>query len=166
MNRKDMKIFGAFFLLAVLGLVACNSEVPVGEDESVETIQEKKENGNAEIVSNSVSAFDQPKEGNAEIEFEEKVYDFGAIKEGEVVEHAFTFKNTGNRPLSISGTNTSCGCTTPEWPREPIMPGESGKISVRFDSKGKSGTQNKQIAVMTNTVPNQTTLRLVGEVKK
>ena len=64
--------------------------------------------------------------------FAEEEFDFGTINEGDVVEHVFKFTNTSDKPLTISNARGSCGCTVPEWPREPIAPGEDGEIKVKF----------------------------------
>ncbi len=63
-------------------------------------------------------------------EFAEESHDFGSINEGDVVEHTFKFKNVGDAPLIISSATASCGCTVPEWPKEPIPVGEEGEIAV------------------------------------
>lgn len=82
--------------------------------------------------------------------FEEDKHDFGEIFQGDKVEHVFEFENTGNEPLIITNVQTTCGCTAPEWPRDPIAPGQSGKIKVVFNSTGKIGRQNKVITVVSN----------------
>lgn len=104
--------------------------------------------------------------GNAKFEFTESVWDFGNIKSGEVVDHIFKFKNVGTEPLIISNAKGSCGCTAPAWPKEPIAPGESGEIKVVFNSRGKSNKQNKTVTITANTTPNQTRLRVTGNVEK
>ncbi|MCF2442991.1 DUF1573 domain-containing protein [Dyadobacter sp. CY345] len=91
-------------------------------------------------------------------------YDFGTIQEGEVVEHTFNFKNDGPYPLILNNITSSCGCTTPEWPREPIAPNAASSIKVRFNSKGKSGPQVKTVTVYANTEPAYSELRLRGIV--
>ncbi len=83
---------------------------------------------------------------------EANTYDFGDITQGEVVERVFKFKNTGNQPLIITNIQTSCGCTTPVWPREPIMPGASGEIKVGFNSAGKMNKQTKTLPILSNSV--------------
>jgi hypothetical protein len=96
--------------------------------------------------------------------FGKDVWDFGSVSEGEKVEHVYSFKNTGNDPLIISNATGSCGCTVPQWPREPIAPGKSGEIKVVFDSKGKQGKRNQQVTITANTEPATTTIRMTGEV--
>jgi Protein of unknown function (DUF1573) len=93
----------------------------------------------------------------AKIEFQEKgVHDFGQITEGDTIEHTYTFINKGEMPLVINNITASCGCTTPEWPRDPIAPGETSAVKVRFNSRGKVGQQRKTITVYANTQPAMT----------
>ncbi len=87
------------------------------------------------------------------------IYDFGALTEGDTVEHTFAFTNTGQFPLIINNITASCGCTTPEWPREPVAPGAKSSIRVRFNSRGKMGQQSKSITVFANTDPSMTDLQ-------
>ncbi len=98
--------------------------------------------------------------------FGEMNYDFGTVSEGEKVEHIYKFKNTGKDPLVISNAQGSCGCTVPQWPKEPVAPGKSGEIKVVFDSKGKVGKQNKTVTITANTEPTTTTINITGEVLK
>ncbi|REE00586.1 DUF1573 domain-containing protein [Marinoscillum furvescens] len=99
-------------------------------------------------------------------EFPEESHDFGEIKEGDVVEKIFKFKNTGEAPLIISSATASCGCTVPVWPKEPIGVGEEGEIKVRFDSKGKPGIQNKTVTITANTYPKVNRLKIKANVQK
>lgn len=99
------------------------------------------------------------------IEFEKTEFDFGKILQGEVVSYTFHFTNTGNAPLIITSVEKSCGCTTSDFPREPIDPGQGGEIKVTYDSKGHFGFQSKTVIVNANTVPSQTAVRVKAEVK-
>lgn len=108
-----------------------------------------------------VSAVDAPV-----IKFEEELYDFGVIKEGESIKYEFKFKNTGKTPLIISNATATCGCTVPEYPTKPIKPGDGGVIKVVFNSLGKEGMQDKVVSIVSNANPYLATLHLVGEVKK
>ena len=87
------------------------------------------------------------------ITFEKKTHDFGDIFQGDKVEETFKFANTGTEPLIITNVQVTCGCTTPKgWPRDPIMPGGKGELTVAFNSAGKMGKQNKVVTVVSNAV--------------
>jgi len=107
----------------------------------------------------------QEKVAGPQIQFEEMKYDFGSVKQGDVVDHTFKFKNVGTQPLVISNIGVSCGCTTPEWTKDPVMPGKSGTISAKFNSTGKMGMQNKVLTVESNSAGGNAMVSLVGEVK-
>jgi len=84
------------------------------------------------------------------ITFEEDKFNFGTIKEGEVVRHTYKFTNTGSNPLLISDAIASCGCTVPSFPKTPVMPGNQGEILVEFNSKGRKGKNNKSVIIVSN----------------
>lgn len=95
----------------------------------------------------------------------DSVYDFGKVSEGEVVEYSYRFKNTGNKPLVITEQpRASCGCTVAERPEEPIMPGDTGFIKVKFDSKNRPGEAHKTVTVSSNANPSFPELLLKGTV--
>jgi hypothetical protein len=96
--------------------------------------------------------------------FEKTDHDFGTINEGDVVEYTYAFKNTGEAPLIIQGAQGSCGCTVPDWSKDPIPPGGSGYVKAKFDSNGKTNVQNKTVTVTANTWPKQTVLRFKAMV--
>jgi hypothetical protein len=98
------------------------------------------------------------------IKFDRYEHNFGKVEEGKTVETVFKFTNTGSKDLIISDAKGSCGCTVPYFPKEPIKPGQSSEIKVSYDSKNKSGIQNKQVTVTANTDPNITTLSITTEV--
>ncbi len=98
------------------------------------------------------------------IEFEESLHDFGRINKGDMVGHVFKFKNTGEAPLLIVDAKASCGCTVPQWTKEPIMPGKSGEIEVKYNGSG-SGKIHKTVTVLANTEPRETVLEIVADVK-
>ncbi len=97
--------------------------------------------------------------------FDNDVYNFGTIKQGEKVEHEFVFTNTGNEPLVITRATGSCGCTVPVWPKEPIRKGESAKIKVTFNSAGKQGMQDKTITINSNAADNPKVLHIKGNIE-
>jgi len=86
-----------------------------------------------------------------EMQFTDTKYSFGKIKEGDVVKHAYHFKNAGKAPLLISRAEASCGCTVPSFPKDPIPPGGEGDIIVQFDSHNKSGHQQKNVLIWSNS---------------
>ena len=96
--------------------------------------------------------------------FQETEYDFGTINEGDVVEHIFKFTNTGKAPLVIVSAKGSCGCTVPEWPKEPIAPGATGEMLVKFNSNGKPNLQNKQVTITANTEAGKEILKIKAMV--
>ncbi len=132
-------------VIVMIAVVACNQ-------------QKNKEEGNTNIEVSSAGA--------PIIKFEQDVYDFGKIKEGEKVSFDFLFTNTGNTPLIISDAVATCGCTVPEIPKEPIAAGAKSKINVVFSSAGKSGLQDKVVTITSNTIPSETKIHLIGEVIK
>lgn len=103
-------------------------------------------------------------EKGAVMTFAEKTYDFGSIKEADgPVTHVFEFTNTGSEPLVIINVNASCGCTRPEYPKEPVMPGKKGKIKVTFNPAGRPGEFSKEVKIRTNG-SKRPVLRITGTV--
>ena len=97
---------------------------------------------------------------------EENFYSFGELVQGEVVKHIFTVENTGNAPLIVTDARASCGCTVPEYPKDPILPGQKGKIKIKFDSQGKLGSFRKQVSLFTNCQPSQRIITITGNIIK
>ena len=116
----------------------------------------------------NTSAIETDQTSNKEpiISFDKKTWDFGTITDGEVVEHTFRFTNTGTSDLVISSASASCGCTIPNWPKEPIAPGEKGEIKVEFNSNGKKDMVTKDINILANTNPVKTILQIKVFVEK
>jgi len=96
--------------------------------------------------------------------FESTEYDFGSVSEGEIVDYTFKFTNTGNFPLIINKATATCGCTVPDWPKDPIKPGDKGEIKVKFNSKNRSNLQTKYVNINANTKPEVTRLKITGNV--
>lgn len=141
------KFFLSIACLAVLA--ACNNQ------KTVESTADSKETSEiAAVDTSNAPAF----------KFEKEVYDFGEIKEGEKVTHDFKFKNIGNSPLIISSASATCGCTIPDYPKEPVAPGAEGVIRVVFNGVGKIGMQNKIVSITANTIPSLTELNILGNV--
>lgn len=94
------------------------------------------------------------------LKFDKNEHDFGKINQGDNVECVFKVTNTGSEPLVIEDAKGSCGCTVPEYPKEPIPQGESRDIKVKFNSAGKSNNQQKTVTITANTEPINTTLTI------
>ena len=99
-----------------------------------------------------------------EISFEKTVIDYGTVNKGDNGVREFVFKNSGNAPLIISNVKSTCGCTIPKKPEKPILPGESEKIQVKYDTK-RVGFIRKSITVSSNAASSPTTiLKIKGQV--
>ena len=85
------------------------------------------------------------------IQWIDSIKNLGRINEGQKLEIAFRFKNTGDKPLIIESVRPGCGCTVADYPKEPIAPGGEGEITGSFDSQGRENLQRKEIAVTANT---------------
>ena len=106
-----------------------------------------------------------PAQPMAVITYDSAFYDFGTVKQGVMVKRTFRFTNTGTDSLKITDVKTTCGCTVPEWPRQPVAPGGTGEIKVEFNTADKSGRQLRILRVVANTDPAETILQMGGEIK-
>lgn len=96
--------------------------------------------------------------------FETPTHDFGRVPEGTLASHEFKFKNTGNQPVVIASAQASCGCTTPDWTRTPVLPGRSGIVKAVYNSAGRPGVFAKTITVLSNATEGSQVLNLKGTV--
>jgi len=116
------------------------------------------------LMVGAVKAQDTKAEIGPEIEFEKVVHDYGDVPFNGNGECEFRFTNTGNEPLLIQKPKSSCGCTIPSWPNEPILPGESDVIKVTYRTN-RAGNINKTVTVTSNALKNSTVvLRIKGRV--
>ena len=119
----------------------------------------------ADFVKSPLTADKSAKEvAMPKIEVEADIYDFIDIIQGESVSTEFVLKNIGNAPLLIRSAKGSCGCTVPQWPKEPISEGEKAIIKITFNSAGKKGNQNKTVTLVTNAIPSTKVLTIKGNV--
>jgi Protein of unknown function (DUF1573) len=98
------------------------------------------------------------------IKFKTESHDFAKIEEGVQATYTFEFTNTGTAPVVISNAQPSCGCTTPDWTKEPVMPGKTGFVKAVYNSQGRPGNFNKNITVVSNSETPQIALTIKGEV--
>ncbi|MCX6353107.1 MAG: DUF1573 domain-containing protein [Bacteroidetes bacterium] len=99
------------------------------------------------------------------VKFSNPKHNFGKIEEGEKISYEYEYKNTGKNALVISMVTTPCGCTTPEYSKDPLDPGKTEYIKVTFDSKNKYGKQNKELTVIANTTPPESVIEFTVEVE-
>ena len=102
----------------------------------------------------------------AAFKFEQTEHDFGTLDEGPKVTHVFNFTNTGKEPLIITSARASCGCTVPQKPEKPVLPGEVGEITVTYNTKGRVGNFNKAITLTSNAKQSTFILKIKGVVVK
>jgi hypothetical protein len=99
-----------------------------------------------------------------EISFDKTTHDYGTIPFGGDGVCTFTFTNTGKEPLILQQPQSSCGCTVPTWPKEPVLPGASSEMQVTYNTK-KAGPINKTVTVRSNAKTNTVVLRITGKVE-
>jgi hypothetical protein len=101
-----------------------------------------------------------------EIKSENKVQKFNKVKAGEILSFNYFIENKGNEPLIISDVIVACGCTKPEIPKKPVLPGEKINMAVTFDTKGKYGYQDRTLEIISNAKNSPYILRFKGNVEK
>ncbi len=147
MNMKTLYTL----LLSAIVLASCSNT----DDKKITT----------DLVNNPLTAeknadqVDMPK-----IALSQDFFDFGEMNQKESVSTEFVIKNTGDAPLLIRSAKGSCGCTVPEWPKEPVAVGEEAVIKVTFNSGNKKGKQNKTVTLVTNAIPSTKVLTIKGTV--
>lgn len=110
-------------------------------------------------------SINQAQQVGPNISWDDATHDFGQIKEdGGKVTHNFTFTNTGNEPLVITQVRPSCGCTSSDYTKEPVMPGQKGFVSATFNPMNRPHKFSKSITITTNCNPATSVLRISGDV--
>jgi len=112
-----------------------------------------------------IGVFAISQDKKAQISFSETAHNFGTIVEGTQATYEFAFTNTGDAPLILNSVNASCGCTTPEWTKDPIMPGQTGVIKAVYNSSGRPGSFTKSITVNSNAKNGTVILTIKGVVE-
>jgi hypothetical protein len=130
-----------------LGIIFCFSLISFGQDSPKPAV--------VELV--------KPNPNAPEITFVEVSHDFVTLQKGDECSYEFKFKNTGKEPLILANCQASCGCTTPSCPKEPIAPGASGVIKVKYDSN-RVGVFSKTVSVTSNAKNSPITLSIKGKI--
>jgi len=164
------KILGGIFFLSAIILAGCDSKNSEKKMAQLQDQLTQAENGSSPAATTSTATPTTASTATADVKpdgplpsFEwegGEEFDFGTITQGDIAEHTFKFKNTGDAPLIIESAKASCGCTIPTYTQEPVPVGGEGVVAVRFDSKGKTNVQNKTVTITANTYPKISRLRI------
>ena len=153
-----MKIKTLLVLVVMFSVIACKNDNVMSKIDpnahDVPVVSEDQLNPEANIGPAPTAEVKAPAVTNGQypvMQFESSAHDFGKINAGDKVSYDFKFTNTGTGDLVIANAVGSCGCTVPEYPKEPLAPGKSGVMKVTFNSAGKSGMQQKTVTITTNT---------------
>jgi hypothetical protein len=159
-KSMNLMVVAALFLLTT----ACKKENAPESNKAIDTISVKQPE--ASIATDGAPTTQVPADGKyPEMTFQEEEHDFGTIQQGDKPSCEFEFKNTGEADLIITSARGSCGCTVPDYPKTPIKAGESGKIKVSFDSKGKSGPTAKTVTILCNTKEGNKILKIKSNIE-
>ena len=156
------------FLCAALILTSCsenteNSSVEVQSKLSQGTIEGENDNEQTALTNGS-NGTENVALGTTTLSFDIMEHDFGNVQIGKEYTKVFKVTNTGKNPLKIESAKASCGCTVPDSPKEPIAPGKSDNIVVKFSPKPGQGKTTKTITVTANTDPAVTMLKISANV--
>ena len=157
--KKLFVLISVLFLMGSVSFAQSEKKVKNEKKQKIETkADEKVEAKTDEKVVVSEEKNDQDVADNQngpEITFKETNHDFGNVEFKGNGSYEFVFVNTGNEPLILTQPKSSCGCTVPEWPRQPILPGESNVIKVTYKNTDRPGNFNKYVTVFSNALVNK-----------
>lgn len=166
--KENIKL-GLLGLIAILTIV--NTAYLVGDDGPVagrNAVVESTLNS-ATADKTAINDIVSPEVNNGpktSVAFAESEHDFGIIDQDTENRKVFVFTNTGTEPLIIENAKGSCGCTVPEYPKEPIAPGETGEINVIYKPGKQKGSQTKTVTITANTEPRNTILNIKANVEE
>ncbi len=153
--KKSILLFSAF---ALLSFINCKKK------ETTENLAIKPENVTVPVTQDTLI-----KEAQANpittLALSEADFDFGVIKKGKKVEHVYEVTNTGKNPLIIARVQPGCGCTVSEFTKEPIMTGQKGQITLKFDSSNFDGFVNKHAEIYANVEKTPITINFRANIK-
>jgi len=170
--RKFLLIF-AVMIGSIITLQAQQNTQSVKDAKKVEKNTSKKVTEGKKMNDNAIkgSIIEEEKGEMVEtdkpiMQFVEEIHDFGELEEGPKYDYEFNFENIGNQPLIITGVKASCGCTTPLWPKDPVMPGDKATIKVTYNTKGRLNKFNKAVTITSNAATPTKRLYIKGNVVK
>ncbi len=137
----------------VLGLLCVNISCNQSTTPPADTTENANNKLNVDIINNPRTPDNSNLGELGVLQFADSLHDFGNVKEGDIVSYDFEYKNTGKAPVIITEARASCGCTVPEYTKDPILPGATGKMQVTFNSDGKPGANYKNVTIKSNANP-------------
>lgn len=153
-------------LVLSLGLVVLAASFSLAQDKKGKVTA--KANTSVSVAPANQAAASGHTEAGAQnadaMKFDSEIHDFGTIPEGPAADHEFVFKNTGKEPIIIQRAQPSCGCTTPSYSKDPVLPGKSGSIKASYGTQGRPNAFTKTITVVTNVGTKVLTIK--GNVEK
>lgn len=157
--------------LLFISLASCKNENalskidPNSSDVDIKQYTTPNQSAEAKIAEQAEIIKEIPSDGKYPVMiFDKKEHDFGNINDGDKVETVFVVSNAGETDLVITNASGTCGCTVPDYPKEPIKPGKTAKIKVSFDSSGKPGMQQKSVNITANTEKGSDVLNIKANV--
>lgn len=158
MNNLKLKLL-AISAFAVISLQSCEKKSQPADQLHVDTMTAGPVNPNEALIKEAQS------KPLTNVAISESMFDFGDIKKGDVKSHTYEITNTGTNPLIIAEVKPGCGCTVPEFTKEPILPGKKGKISLKFDSGAFSGVVHKSAEIFANVAKAPITINFTANIK-
>ena len=160
-----MKRILGLSLLAVLTLASCKKNEATETSTATTTTEQKDPFADDRVVKQSDLVSEAKNHAETTLALSEPDFNFGKIKKGDVVEHVYEVTNTGKNPLIISSVQPTCGCTVPDYTKDPILPGQKGKITLKFNSANFDGVVHKAAQVYANVAKNPIELTFTADIQ-
>ena len=158
--KKTILLFGSIALLSTASYAQKSTTAKPAETKMMSTTATSTTTQTQQAASTAAPT----QNADAHMKFANEEHNFNTIPEGPSVTYDFNFKNIGKEPIVLSTVQASCGCTTPNWSKEPIKPGESSKITATYNTQGRPGAFTKTITVNSNV--GSKVLKISGTVEK
>lgn len=157
------RIFG-LSILALFLITSCKKEEKAPENK-ISILKNKDPFADDRIVMQTDLVKEAKTHAETTLALSEPEFDFGKIKKGDKVEHVYEVTNTGKNPLVISSVHPTCGCTVPDYTKDPILPGKKGKITLKFNSSNFEGMVHKSAEVYANVAKVPIELRFTADIQ-
>lgn len=149
--------------LLSLGILFATAGAAMAQDKALHSSHDGHNHG-TDVAQPAAAAKPATTLTSTNLAFKSEIHDFGTVAEGPNVDHEFSFTNTGKEPIIINQVQASCGCTTPSWSKEPVLPGQKGTVKASYGTQGRPGSFSKTITVTSNAGVKVLTIK--GNVEK